>query len=140
MVHEQFGAPAIIKGVATYENAVSKSLLTGQQEFPTTDWNSYSKRCGAIARKIGVVPLWKKNGDRIITTMLQVRIKLHGIALFNHSGHIYRMNVDTFRFRIITLSNTRRPVNMCPHKNRKNRITLSLDACWSVPNVLIPHR
>jgi len=35
-------------------------------------WTPKSKRCGTIARKIGIYPMWKKDGTKIFTTLLQV--------------------------------------------------------------------
>lgn len=48
-------------------NSLLKLKEVGQKEF-----DRYGQRCGVLARKIGVVPLWKKNGTKIYTTMLQV--------------------------------------------------------------------
>ncbi|XP_011505845.1 PREDICTED: 39S ribosomal protein L3, mitochondrial [Ceratosolen solmsi marchali] len=39
---------------------------------PITEWQPHYRRVGVIAKKIGIVPLWLKNGKKIITTMLQV--------------------------------------------------------------------
>ncbi|KAK3893036.1 hypothetical protein Pcinc_003130 [Petrolisthes cinctipes] len=35
-------------------------------------WTQTSMRCGIIARKIGVYPMWDKNGRRLLTTLLEV--------------------------------------------------------------------
>lgn len=35
-------------------------------------WNEKSTRCGVIARKLGIYPLWTKDGRRLLTTLLQV--------------------------------------------------------------------
>ncbi|XP_042230659.1 39S ribosomal protein L3, mitochondrial-like isoform X2 [Homarus americanus] len=35
-------------------------------------WHEKSIRCGVIARKIGIYPMWTKNGTRLLTTLLQV--------------------------------------------------------------------
>lgn len=35
-------------------------------------WTEKSRRCGVIARKIGIYPMWKKDGTRLLTTLLQV--------------------------------------------------------------------
>jgi len=40
--------------------------------WPRKDWEAGSRRCGVLAVKIGVQPLWLKNGKRIMTTMLHV--------------------------------------------------------------------
>lgn len=41
---------------------------------PATDieWNPKLKRTGVLAKKIGVVPMWMKDGRRVTSTMLQV--------------------------------------------------------------------
>lgn len=46
-----------------------KELLTNSVE-----WHPNLKRTGVIAKKIGIYPLWLKNGKKISTTLLQVRI------------------------------------------------------------------
>lgn len=53
MVHDKYGAPAIIKGVNTYEDPLSESLLKNNIEYANGQWGPYKRRCGAIARKIG---------------------------------------------------------------------------------------
>ncbi|KAI1285457.1 39S ribosomal protein L3, mitochondrial [Halotydeus destructor] len=35
-------------------------------------WTPDSRRVGLVARKIGIYPMWKKNGKRTLTTVLQV--------------------------------------------------------------------
>ncbi|XP_018359979.1 PREDICTED: 39S ribosomal protein L3, mitochondrial [Trachymyrmex cornetzi] len=39
---------------------------------PTIQWKQGMKRTGLIAKKIGVYPLWLKNGKRVSSTLLQV--------------------------------------------------------------------
>lgn len=39
---------------------------------PITEWKPGMKRTGLIAKKIGVYPLWMKNGEKTLTTLLQV--------------------------------------------------------------------
>lgn len=43
-------------------------------EAPETqsEWTPDSKRVGLIAKKIGIYPMWRKDGKRILTTLLQV--------------------------------------------------------------------
>jgi large subunit ribosomal protein L3 len=36
-------------------------------------WEPGSRRCGLLAVKIGVQPLWLKNGKQLLTTMLQIQ-------------------------------------------------------------------
>lgn len=38
----------------------------------SVEWTPKLRRTGAIAKKIGVVPLWLKDGTKIQTTLLQV--------------------------------------------------------------------
>lgn len=64
----------MIKGVETYSKPVneSNSLIEMQQFEKPNEWNNSQRRCGLITRKIGVVPMWRKDGTKILTTMLQV--------------------------------------------------------------------
>ncbi|CAL1684807.1 unnamed protein product [Lasius platythorax] len=39
---------------------------------PITEWRKGMRRTGLIAKKIGVYPLWLKNGKRVSSTLLQV--------------------------------------------------------------------
>jgi hypothetical protein len=36
-------------------------------------WEPNSRRCGLLAIKIGVQPLWLKSGKMLVTTMLQIQ-------------------------------------------------------------------
>ncbi|XP_050711171.1 39S ribosomal protein L3, mitochondrial-like isoform X1 [Eriocheir sinensis] len=36
------------------------------------EWDKSSLRCGVIARKIGIYPMWTRDGSRMLTTLLQV--------------------------------------------------------------------
>lgn len=69
VLSDKFGPPSLIKGVQTFQNSVPVGPST---ELVKSQWDQRLRRCGAIARKIGVVPLWKKDGSRIMTTMVQV--------------------------------------------------------------------
>lgn len=40
-------------------------------------WRPNLQRTGVIAKKIGIYPLWLKNGTKIHTTLLQVGIIYH---------------------------------------------------------------
>ncbi|XP_055614327.1 39S ribosomal protein L3, mitochondrial [Uranotaenia lowii] len=73
VLHSKFGPPAIIKGVLTYDqkNDISSSLIN-TEELPPVQWQPGLKRTGVIARKIGQYPLWKKDGTKIRTTLLQI--------------------------------------------------------------------
>ncbi|XP_012540871.1 39S ribosomal protein L3, mitochondrial [Monomorium pharaonis] len=39
---------------------------------PTVEWKQGMQRTGLIAKKIGVYPLWLKNGKRVTSTLLQI--------------------------------------------------------------------
>lgn len=71
VVHDTYGTPSIIKGVASYKNPVTKRT---DAAVATTeaDWSPTTRRCGVIARKIGQYPLWMKDGTKIRTTLLQI--------------------------------------------------------------------
>lgn len=71
MIHDEYGPPSIVKGVQSYANANKQSLIK-QEDFNLGEWKLGTRRTGVIAKKIGVVPMWKKDGKQILTTMLQV--------------------------------------------------------------------
>lgn len=74
VIHDTYGTPSIIKGVASYKNPVTKHVdgaaLT--TTTTTTEWSPSVRRTGVIARKIGQYPLWMKDGTKIRTTLLQI--------------------------------------------------------------------
>lgn len=71
VLNDRFGVPTLIKGVQTYPKN-SEALIDVKQEEKPQQWNKFQRRCGLIARKIGVVPMWQKNGTKIFTTLLQI--------------------------------------------------------------------
>lgn len=56
-------------------------------------WTPKMQRTGVIARKIGVYPLWLKNGEKITTTLLQA-------SVFSYSSTTCLIKI-LFRFWII---------------------------------------
>lgn len=72
VVNDRFGMPAVIKGVQTYWMPGNDSLIEIKQVEKPNEWNKSQRRCGLITRKIGVAPMWRKDGTKISTTMLQV--------------------------------------------------------------------
>lgn len=73
VVSDRFGVPTLIRGVETYPNAVNETqLLKMAENIQQFDFAPRERRCGVLARKIGVVPLWQTNGKRIISTMLHI--------------------------------------------------------------------
>lgn len=71
VLNDRFGVPTFVKGVQTYPKPVEQCLVKITQVEKQNDWNIYERRCGLITRKIGVVPMWRKDGSKILTTMLQ---------------------------------------------------------------------
>lgn len=73
MLSDRFGAPAIVNGITKYPLGPNDdSILVKVKEIEQQEWKLTSRRAGVIGRKIGTVPLWTKDGKRILTTMLQV--------------------------------------------------------------------
>lgn len=73
VLNDRFGVPSLIKGVQTYPKRADESLVAVDKLDVEHGWHSYySRRCGLIARKIGVVPMWRKDGRKVSTTMLQI--------------------------------------------------------------------
>lgn len=75
IIQEKFGPPAVISGISTYQ--LKTPLRT--EVVPRGEWTKRTRRTGLIGRKLGHQPLWDKNGNLIMTTMIQVR--------FLHSSH-----------------------------------------------------
>ncbi|KZC04520.1 39S ribosomal protein L3, mitochondrial [Dufourea novaeangliae] len=50
----------------------NKSPLNTELIQPNTEWTKSSRRPGLIGKKIGVYPMWLKNGQRVLTTLLQI--------------------------------------------------------------------
>lgn len=53
-------------------NFLKKSPLKAELIQPSEPWTRNSRRCGLIGKKIGVYPLWLKNGKRVLTTLIQI--------------------------------------------------------------------
>lgn len=68
MVYAKHGPPAIIQGVETF----AQPSFLKDEPIEYGKWSPGVRRTGLIARKIGVYPLWMKNGKKISTTLLQV--------------------------------------------------------------------
>ncbi|CAK9829798.1 39S ribosomal protein L3, mitochondrial [Anthophora retusa] len=49
-----------------------KSPLNTELTQPSAPWSPNTRRTGLIGRKIGVYPMWLKNGKRVITTLIQI--------------------------------------------------------------------
>lgn len=51
---------------------VKNTPHVSKDDVKTIEWTPGMQRTGVIARKIGIYPLWLKNGKKISTTLLQV--------------------------------------------------------------------
>lgn len=87
VLNDRFGVPTLIKGIQTYPKS-SEALIDVKQEEKPQQWNKYQRRCGLIARKIGVVPMWKKDGTKMTTTLLQIDDN-HVIKYFSPDEYIH---------------------------------------------------
>lgn len=101
VVADKFGPPSLIKGVQTFKSNVPNA------ELPTSEWREGLRRCGTIARKIGVIPLWLKDGSKITTTMLQVTKS----SFFRNSTKFFDNFRNFCRLSTIMLSNIFRQKN-----------------------------
>ncbi|XP_015788708.1 39S ribosomal protein L3, mitochondrial [Tetranychus urticae] len=62
-------------------------------------WTPESRRVGLIARKIGVYPMWLKDGQRILTTLLQVNDN-HVIKCYNSEQFANQViHQDRYRYQ-----------------------------------------
>ncbi|OQR72463.1 39S ribosomal protein L3 [Tropilaelaps mercedesae] len=43
-----------------------------EEPWPVGEWTPGARRTGILARKIGIYPMWTKDGKRLLTTLLQV--------------------------------------------------------------------
>lgn len=51
----------------------NKSPLKGSElEIAKAEWTPNTKRSGVIARNIGVYQMWKKDGTKVVCTLLHV--------------------------------------------------------------------
>ncbi|CAG0886510.1 unnamed protein product [Darwinula stevensoni] len=70
VIEQRYGVPpTVLDSVCTPYLPVSPLR---EEPWPRGEWTPTSRRCGLIARKIGVYPLWKKDGSRFLSTLLQV--------------------------------------------------------------------
>lgn len=68
-IAKQYGQPALIYGVQTYD-----SPLKNIEKVEPVDWFPGIRRTSTIARKIGIQPMWMKDGTRVMTTLLHVSL------------------------------------------------------------------
>lgn len=73
VVSDKYGVPDLIKGVPSYTKSVDeKQLIDIKDKLVESEFHPRIRRCGVIAKKIGLMRMWQSNGKRIVTTMLQV--------------------------------------------------------------------
>ncbi len=61
------------------KNTLGPSPLK-EAPWPRGEWVPKSKRCGLLAIKLGMTPVWAKAGERLTVTALQVGI--HSLLFF----------------------------------------------------------
>lgn len=82
-------------------------------------WTKNSIRCGLIAKKIGIYPMWTKDGTRILTTLLQAsgyghsepfwlkiaqETAIHIFSVVFHDFHTWFFNITGLIFTVLLLS------------------------------------
>ncbi|XP_032678492.1 39S ribosomal protein L3, mitochondrial [Odontomachus brunneus] len=65
IVQDKYGLPHV-------ELGMNLSPLKLNPVEPITEWKPGMRRTGVIAKKIGVYPLWLKNGKKVTSTLLQI--------------------------------------------------------------------
>jgi large subunit ribosomal protein L3 len=73
---------SLLKQVTELEQLNRSPLQIDKTSLNSGEWTPQSKRTGLIARKLGVIPYWLKNGKRITLTLLQV-VDNHVINCYN---------------------------------------------------------
>ncbi len=71
-----------VRPASTEENGTGSPLRPEFQPWTRGSWDELGEktnRSGLLGRKIGVVPMWLANGQRVAATMLQV-IKLRSAS------------------------------------------------------------
>lgn len=64
--------PPFVKRSDDLQQPLKDRLIRDDFVAPQGEWNPYVRRSGLICRKIGVMPLWTKKAEKVMTTMLQV--------------------------------------------------------------------
>ncbi|KAJ4443793.1 hypothetical protein ANN_05573 [Periplaneta americana] len=67
VVHDKYGLPTVIEGINTYQHSPLKV-----EPMERGTWFPGCRRSGVIARKLGIYPMWLKDGTKALTTLLQV--------------------------------------------------------------------
>jgi len=67
VILDEYGPPAIPESTGMPFVSPLKEIIRPRGEF-----TEKSLRTGVIARKIGIYPMWDKEGNRFLATLLQV--------------------------------------------------------------------
>lgn len=57
------------------------SPLKCQVIEPVTEWQPHYRRVGVIARKLGIIPMYMKNGKKVAVTMFQVSCFVYSLLV-----------------------------------------------------------
>ena len=82
-MHARYGPPAVVGGVSTMAQPTS---VLKEQPLVRGEWSPGTRRVGLIARKVGIYPMWKKDGSKILTTLLQVYRKYQSIIVVSFAS------------------------------------------------------
>ncbi|XP_034251747.1 39S ribosomal protein L3, mitochondrial [Thrips palmi] len=66
-IAKEFGPPTVVSGVQTYGSPVKNVT-----KVEPVEWFPGIRRTSTIARKIGIQPMWLKDGTRVMCTLLQI--------------------------------------------------------------------
>ena len=75
--NKQFTKDIALKRKETSNLVAEKktSLLLNDMHWPVYEYKPGSRRTGMIMRKLGVQPLWLRDGKRVITTLFQGKVE-----------------------------------------------------------------
>lgn len=71
VVSDHYDLPTVPMKIDQVFNVKPAPLIISEK-IEAIPWNRAERRTGLLARKIGLYPLWTKNGEKIRTTLLQV--------------------------------------------------------------------
>nr|XP_022901018.1 39S ribosomal protein L3, mitochondrial [Onthophagus taurus] len=75
VVHNEFitsDNQEFLKEVVQDQFKIEAETSLKKEHITNIEWTPNLKRTGVIARKIGIYPIWLKNGEKVLTTLLQV--------------------------------------------------------------------
>lgn len=72
-MHDDYVTPDNLEFIKeVVEDKYVKNAPQVSTDIKTIEWTPQMQRTGLIARKIGIYPLWLKNGKTVTTTLLQI--------------------------------------------------------------------